>query len=251
MKKILTTTLLAGMIAAPAVFADSEGTLTLDYPGNSYHYNDGGEFQAKIVSTTSGTPLSSPFYTFCVEITDEFSPGGMYYYHTASSSQGNPGTIPLSNATEWLYSQFQLAINNSSAVSSYFPDYVSSDSYVASAHAGELQAAIWYFQGGQVNGNGAFAGQQTINGIAYDFDNGSGSNPFYLAALAEFGDLATAQAAYSGNAVQVLVLGTSAGAYNSQDQLVLMPSVPDGGLTIGLLGGALVGLQALRRKLSC
>ena len=41
-----------------------------------------------------------------------------------------------------------------------------------------------------------------------------------------------------------------AGAYAQISGSVLVPNVPDGGLTIALLGGSLLGLQAIRRKLS-
>lgn len=45
--------------------------------------------------------------------------------------------------------------------------------------------------------------------------------------------------------VGALNLGDSPG-YNNQDQLIV---VPDGGFTLSLLGGALVALGTLRRRL--
>ena len=42
------------------------------------------------------------------------------------------------------------------------------------------------------------------------------------------------------------------GAYDDTgNNNVVVPQVPDGGLTVSLLGGALLGLGALRRKLGC
>lgn len=42
---------------------------------------------------------------------------------------------------------------------------------------------------------------------------------------------------------------SSGNTYDNQGTLTV--NVPDGGLTIGLLGGALLGLQAIRRKIGC
>jgi hypothetical protein len=39
--------------------------------------------------------------------------------------------------------------------------------------------------------------------------------------------------------------------YYGANGAATLTAVPDGGMTFGLLGGALVGLQALRRKLFC
>jgi len=44
--------------------------------------------------------------------------------------------------------------------------------------------------------------------------------------------------------------GGASGQWWLMDNLTYSGAVPDGGMTIALLGGALVGLQALRRKLS-
>jgi VPDSG-CTERM motif len=95
-----------------------------------------------------------------------------------------------------------------------------------------LQAAIWYLQGGQ-----------TYPGYPTPIT----SNKFYIDATNALGD--SVLDAYTGTSVEVLqVWANPDDTGPAQNQLVL---VPDGGLTVALLGGALVGLQVLRRKMFC
>ena len=106
-----------------------------------------------------------------------------------------------------------------------------------------LQAAIWAFQGNQKYGN--YTPATTANNI------------YYQAAINALGS-AAANSAYTGTTVQVLQMWVDSGeTIAAQNQLILanngpVPSpVPDGGMTVILLGSALAGLQALRHKLFC
>ena len=230
-------------------------TVTL-YQG-SYSFSVGGEFTAVssdyssatlisdgyVAGVTEGTVggVSGGFQTFCIETGVDFSPGTPYSYSLGQTSQpltggGTGSDQALSAGAAYLYYEF--ATGN---LAGY--NYANSGTGSSrKADAGLLQAAIWYLQGLQTYGG-------------YDTPTTS-NDPFYALALNN------ANSSYT-NFVDVLQMWTTMdnnGAYSgaAQNQLVLTsthpnpnPSVPDGGMTVVLLGGALVGLQTLRRKLSC
>jgi len=79
-----------------------------------------------------------------------------------------------------------------------------------------------------------------------------GSGSAFITVLQAVGlDRQTAKDDYEGAAVQALNLTSLDGGNPQQDQLVYVRvPVPDGGLTLTLLGMGLVGLAAVRRKLS-
>ena len=201
------------------------------YPGLG-----GGEFTAYTTQNFLGNydpkaTASGGFETFCMETGVEFSPGQSYYYTLGTITQPTPGNpqqgsgLALSSGAAYLYYQFGKGL-----LSDY--DYLGANRKLDD---NLLQAAIWYFQGGQ-----------TYNGYPTPIT----SNKYYLDALAAFGGLSGAQADYTGSSVKVLQLWGKYenGRYSdpAQNQLVL---VPDGGVTVALLGGALIGLQVIRRKL--
>jgi hypothetical protein len=83
-----------------------------------------------------------------------------------------------------------------------------------------------------------------INGSHVDFDTAPG-----------IGDLPVNNDTFIFTSPLPPVVGTAAGlddgAYVETSGSVLVPNIPDGGLTISLLGGTLLGLGALRRKIGC
>jgi hypothetical protein len=202
---------------------------TTYYPGLG-----GGEFTAYTSQNFLGNYaapaiLGQGFETFCMETGVEFSPGTSYYYSLGNITQPNPGNsqqgsgLALSQGTAYLYYQF-----GKDLLTDF--DYTSVAGRMADDNL--LQAAIWYLQGGQT-----YAGYPTP----------ITSNKFYIDATNALGN--SVLDAYTGTSVEVLQVWDNpddTGA--AQNQLVL---VPDGGLTVALLGGALIGLQVLRRKFFC
>ena len=227
--------LVAAIPMAVTVVKASPNTVILDtttyYPGLG-----GGEFTAYTSQDFLGNYaapaiVAGGFETFCMETGVEFSPGTSYYYTLGTITQPTPGLasqgsgLALTQGAAYLYYQFGKGL-------------LSGFDYTGAGRMADdnlLQAAIWALQGGQSYGG---------------YPTPITSNQFYNDAIAASGgSLTDAEGAYTGSAVKVLQVWTNpddTGA--AQNQLVL---VPDGGLTVALLGGALIGLQALRRKLVC
>ena len=239
--------MLVGAIA-PAVMAS-----TVVLTQGPYSYSDGGEFTAVTTPTivnlgaySSYTRSGNSFQTFCVQTGTEFQPGDTYDYTVSLISLGGPGypgqsvtlgnqySYPLSEGAAWLYSQFARG-----TLANYDFSNASSD---RQTDAGELQAAIWALQGGQ--------------SLSY-YPNGGPGNTYYNEAATALGANVDVAATLSTDfGVEIMNLTQYNGGDNGpgyyQNQLVLVPpsptpSVPDGGLTVALLGGALFGLQGLRR----
>lgn len=243
--------------AGAVLWAAPNTVATLDalpgvYPGlgggeftafTSVNYN--GNYDSRATYTYGG---NTGFETFCIETGVEFVPGnwgGPTYYYTLGNisqpipAQGAGSAIPLSLGTAWLYYQFATGQLN---------DFNYNHGSGRMADDNLLQAAMWALQGNQSYGS-------------YPVPTAS-NNKFYKDALDAAGSLGNALSAYSGSTVQILqlwkdydpVTDTYSGA--AQNQLVItgngspipVPTVPDGGATILLLGAALTGLQVIRRK---
>jgi len=172
MKKTCMVLGLAGLMAARNLFAAMSVTLMDDTPGmnSSYSYSqgDGGEFRAvgnsgldSVVnwgaysSATKGTvtaandgsswgygqglamPGSEYFQTFCTELREDYTPGGLYPISSIGNAALNNNTghpVPITLGVAYLYSKFAAG-----TLGGY--DYT----YGAgrSATAGDLQSAIW------------------------------------------------------------------------------------------------------------
>ena len=170
---------LAGLMAAPKLFAAMSVTLMDDTPGMnstySYSQGDGGEFRAvgnsgldSVVnwgaysSATKGTvgandgsswgygqglalPGSEYFQTFCTELLEEYTPGGLYPISSIGNAAlyndtGHP--VPITLGVACLYSQFAAG-----TLGGY--DYSYTDGGGRLASAGNLQNAIWSLLGEQ------------------------------------------------------------------------------------------------------
>lgn len=220
MKKINLLGLLLGVAIAPAALANGTLTLINQTPGASF--GDGGELTVSSSPALSGYSRSAgTIQTFCIESGVKISVGGTYNYSlTMADHTGNS----LKAGTAWLFSQF-----STGTWSQY--DYAQDPGNVTDA--GNLQAAIWYFQG------------QTPDQAGF---NASASNPYVIDAIGALGAGATS-AATLADGVNVVSLFTASGA-PAQDVLSLV-TVPDGGTTVALLGFVLVGLEGLRRRFAC
>ena len=225
MKKVAIALLLIAGLAAPAM-ADQVKLLNGPYPGGT----GGGELTFQVYDNPSWLDLNDydvktknllaepvpTFQTFCIDEIESIALNGIYdaIVNTDAVKGGEPTSDPLSLGTGYLYSQFA-----SGALAGYA---WSGDARKTSAR--DLQDAFWYLEGG-----------------------GGSINAFYTNLLTNlFGSLENAMKDGGWEyGVYALNLTDARGAY-AQDVLYY---APDGGATLMLLGGALVGLGALRRKL--
>ena len=202
----------------------SADTLVLSQDLTNYSVGNGGAF---IISSFTG-PLSlasynakakgdGGFLTFCIEENEYFNPGYTYNYSLSFgaknggvSGQTSTNYDGVSNATAWLYSQFAMGSLSSGGFS------------YTHANLGDLQQAIWFLEGEGGTNNYLVAAAQAHEGVNWNKDNNG---------------------AYGVYAVNINYLNGG----NSQDQLYFK-RVPEGGLTVLMLGGALLGLFGLRRK---
>jgi len=244
---------MAGSVAWATSTPNVLGTVVLQDNTGYYPGLGGGEFTATF-SSPAAQSATTAFYaspaivgggveTFCLETGVEFSPGTTYSYSLGYMSQpaspANPGLgsgLPLSTGAAWLYYEFG---NGKLSGFDYTSPFVPGSQRLADDNL--LQAAIWMFQGGQTYGGY----------VAPDLS--ADNDPYYNAAVAALGGLTAANGPYTGPTVQILQLWDNPdGTGAAQNQLILTApdpfNAPDGGQTAGLLGGALAGLQGLRRK---
>jgi opacity protein-like surface antigen len=248
MKKVALVALLVAAVASPAFAAQ------ITISGNSdYRSGSGGEFNVVaadaagaallgdavargyvIGNGTNGTALgvgfanTTGFETFCLEASQYITLPGTYDVSISNGAKpggaGGNGTIDnISIGTAYLYYQFATG-NLAGAGYHYTPG-------ASRAHsAAKLQKAIWFLE-------------DEISLTPTQIQN----NTFLQAAFGLYGTAADPYAKRDNNlfGVAVLNLGTAPG-YGNQDQLILR--VPDGGSTLMLLGGVLVGLGGLRLK---
>jgi len=216
MKKLCMVLSLAGVMAAPNLFAGFDGTIVLTQ--NAYSYGNGGQFTA--VTTGLGT-----FQTFCIEYNEEYQPGSQYdYYENSGAVAGGVGAyatdphtgLPMDNisiGTAWLYSQFRAG-----TLANYF-------NANQQLNAGNLQDAIWYLENetSTLAFNGADgtyyydlakqyagAGNLTDAQVAADSDGAYGVIALNLYSTVKVGDN-----------LPVTINGTT--YYASQDQLAIVP----------------------------
>jgi len=242
MRRLGIVLLLVIGLAAPA-FASPVGTTGVfeqaRYPG--YFLNTGGEFTIydfgtslsnegySVAPATMNIPPSMPesFQTFCLEKREGSIATNYFVVSGAAVTGGTATSDPLSMGTAWLYSQFATGLLNVAG-----GNYFTGDRRVS---AGLLQNAFWMLEGE----------------LAVD-----AGNPYYAAALLN-GGIGDASVGYLGvyslnNFIDQASLDNylEFGTLDGKRQDYLWYHVPDGGATLMLLGGALVGLGAIRRKLS-
>ena len=214
MKKLCMVLSLAGVMAAPNLFANFDGTITLYQ--NAYSYGNGGQFTA--VTSGLGT-----FQTFCIEYTEEYAPGSLYSYNMNSGAvAGGAGVdatdphtgLPMDNismGTAWLYSQFRAGT---------LANYFSANVGTQNQNAGNLQVAIWYLE-------------NEVTSLSF---NGANGTAFFNAAIAGTGLNSTTIFEDSDGAYGVIALNLFNGPYSTavqspngqtynlnQDQLAIVP----------------------------
>ena len=259
MKKLCVLGVLAGMVVAPSLWADQVFTTGTWGP---YQTGSGGEFTLGVDTSLSaggpeavnndlqyyvpGTtmnvttdPVHPNFQTFCVEGSEYIYQNTTYAYTIQQHSmynglgQGNNNGVNLTVGAAALYYEFARGILGTGSLPSY--NYTGA----RTTSAGLLQNAIWWLMGQEGQG------YTPLNPYEQYINNTFGSTAF----------------ADNNGLIPVAVLSlwvpgevdTTAGA--EQDQLILtgkltgdLLPVPDGGLTVGLLGLALSGLGFFSRK---
>lgn len=241
MKKVL--------VALGASAALSASANTIKFQTSMYQYGNGGEFS--LTPTWSPIPLSldgysaltkningnGSFQSFCMEYTEHISYGGVYTAVlndraiSGSTPGGAAGYDVLSVGTAWLYNQFA-----SGSLAGY--RFTGTEAQRENS-ARLLQNAFWVLENEPYTLGGSL-----IAPIA--------GNPFITAVEGRFGNFLAAQADVTDATrfgVSVINL-TSGNGELRQDQLYWdgTKRVPDGGLTVALLGIAVAGLAALRRR---
>jgi hypothetical protein len=212
----------AGVLMASASLA---GANSIVLTQNAYSYDVGGEFSAAttddfVANYSSKATVGGEFETFCIETTVDFTPGHTYTY--TLSNQDSLGRA-LSEGAAFLYADF---------ATGQLAGYNYSNPTARLADAGELQAAIWAFQGNQ-----SYSGFPSL-----------ATDPFYQLATNTLGTAGAYGADNGQYSVEVLQLwdGTTA----AQNQLVYTDPVPDSASTSGMLGLACAGLIFLARRVN-
>jgi hypothetical protein len=153
---IMATTL-AGVMAAPNLFAFTGLDGTLNFSASTFQNGVGGEFNA-VTTPFGSSPNLGSFATFCLEDGENIGqpPSGPYTYTIntgavegggvaggATTTDPNNPTLTMDNVsigTAWLYSQFSagtLTLDNGTG------SYFDANRF---ANAGELQQAIWFLE---------------------------------------------------------------------------------------------------------
>ncbi len=201
---------------------------------SGYYSGSGGEFTilgspwANPNHYSSPTLVSGGFQSFCVEL-DEFVSGTRFAeLNTAAvhGGKGGPSPDPVSKGTAWLYKQF--AEGNLLGYN-YTPGSGRETSAVL------LQEAIWVLED--------------------ELTGPSGPNAYLAMVITKYGNLTNARDDHTdadGFRVRVLNMWgkdpTSGNIDYNQPKQDMLVYLPDGGLTLVLLGGGLLGLAVWRRK---
>lgn len=193
------------------------GAMAMSASANTVKINWGYDDVPPVSATAkiyNGATLTETFQTFCLEANEYFSEGRSYNYTLDAEvihGGGTSGSKALSTGAALLYEAYiNHAISNAKAV----------------------QEAVWYYQGysGYTDSTGYFSGYTK----------------------------AQLQAAYSGSYLVINLTDTanSDGLNNYKqngiygDRQSFIYSVPEGSVTVSLLGFGLIGLGMLRRKLA-
>ena len=197
--------LLAGLSTARA------GSVTLYQ--NSYSYSDGGEFTAvtspnSFLGNYASTALLNVgqqrgFETFCVQSSVYFSPGTTYSYKLTDQATTGP---KLTLGAAFLYDEF--------ATGKLF-GYDYTDTSIRKADNGELQLAIWAFQG-----------QATPSEFSIPNGFSLSSDPFYKLAIKDLGGTFSAADAPNNGTYGVDIIQLYNGTTPAQAQLVLVSPEP-------------------------
>jgi hypothetical protein len=226
MKKALILSLLVAASTSITALAD---TISIVPGYGPYQSGNGGEITVTLSTpvsgyvpgVTSGFVQSGTFQTFCLELHESLV-NGTFVAVPADVTQLSG--ITLNKGTAWLYQQF--AAGTLSGYN-YGPNAVD-----RKASAAALQAEIWHLMGNQDAANPTFdALVMGALGATWSDPNTSAFSPVRLVNVWDIG-----------------LVGQREGA--RQDVLYIPgTSVPDGGLTLALLGMGLTGIGVISRRI--
>ena len=211
------------LLAAQAMAATI--TITQNNPHDS---SGGGPFTIQLTSgtlTANGTTVATAgatFISFCVEYSEFISSGGTYTASINSDERALSGGVDLG---EPAVAGDPLSVGTAFLFATY------SDGPFTSATATAFQQAIWYLEDEFALNATQIAGNAFLQALIPQFGSIDDAK-FTNASLGEYG---------------VYVLNLTSGTTLRQDQLI---RVPDGGLTVMLLGFGVGGLALLSRKFS-
>jgi hypothetical protein len=252
MRRLTFVVLLVLALAPSAMAAPIQVQVGYKLPGGTvssygpYQTGVGGEFTLNVVQgldtsqyaaqVSNIAGVAGTFQTFCIEGMEVIYPYPATYNGALSDTAMFGGVKPdgvgdpISKGTGWLYTQFATA-SWENGLTYHYTD--SNRSGFVGSSADLLQKAIWWLEGEE--------------NIAYN-----ANNLFMKAVVDKFGSQAAAMADNGGQfsvyALNLWGTGATDTLQNSRVQDQLYYHVPDGGGTLMLLGGALMGLGVLRRK---
>ena len=243
------TSLAFSLLMGPALAA-SALTVTIA-PGQFRGSNSGGEFVAVVdgsyledyspsalqkVNTARGASLG--FSTFCLERNERIRYGSSYEgelnqrcFAGGVDNHDPAGPLaagdPISKATAFLYSQFAQGILAGYAFGDGSDGYNATEIAARKASATSLQSAIWYFED-----------ELSLKSPL--------TNPFVQAAIDRFGEAGAFLP--SDGMFGVSAVNLTSNGQKRQDILIFQ--VPDGGATLVMLGGGILGswMMAARRR---
>jgi hypothetical protein len=224
MKKTLLLGLLVGTVATMAALADQ---IKIEPNFGPYQTGHGGEFTALPIGFNVGGYVpgktgdlveKGTFQTFCLELHETISAGTFNVTHSQVTDAGG---ATLNKGTAWLYDQFKIG-----KLQSY--------NYGAGrlTTAGALQNEIWYLMGEIATPDATF--DPIVNAAAL----GGGWNV-----------LDPSAGWLNVGVLNLWSIGQTGAKAARQDVLVQYPdNIPDGGLTLALLGMGLTGLGVVSRR---
>lgn len=221
MNKFAIAALLAGTMVVPTVEASQVIFSSPAWRDFSY---GGGEFNVDIVGVNG--PVD--FQTFCLEKNEGLKFGQVYDYTTSSSAElgglGGGSPDPVSEGTSYLYSRFL----NGSLAGYSFANSNAAERAARAASGRLLQDAIW-----------ALEDEQPADPL----------NPFIMMVEGVFGSFAAAQADGTGNigALNPTFVNTQGTLIRGQSVVI---NLPDNGMAVMMLGGSLMLLGAVRRRMA-
>ena len=224
MKKIYLALIAAAVLTAIQATAIPV-TVTQPSPGYGGGHG-GGEFNIKpnFTGVTYGADVAifGGFETFCVQANIDIVVPGTY---NATLGQADLSGNALTKGTAYLYQLFALE----NPLLGY--NYVAGAGRTTSAN--DLQQALWILQG-----------QGGPNVVAQT----AGTSADIALAVARFGSLANAMTANTNLLSVSIVQLTDARGVPVQNMLTLIPSVPDGGSALIMMGMGLSSLALFARK---
>lgn len=165
------------------------------------------------------------FITFCLELSEALGfPMQVGGISTYAEFNGVGGTDALDARAAYLYNEYRLGNIGTTL-----------------ADAEALQLALWWIEG-EFNGDVLTPGAAVYGGPV----NATASAYVAAAGVAVAGGWGSTIGPV--RVINLLKQNVAGGWEPAQDVLMLLP-VPDGGTTLMLLGGALVGIGALRRRI--